>query len=362
MKLGIVSTVNQKHMTLISHYTEILDFHNIEYDLIYFDRYDEEEKYTNAEKQYKYNVKINKNWSFPRKVIEYFKGRSFFIKNIKSNNYDYLIIWNTFTGIMLLDFLILSYKKKYFLNIRDYSFEKNYILFNLTKILIKGSKFTTISSEGFKSFLPPFNYLMLHSFNNKILTKKVNSFTKKDSELPLRITFIGNVRFYNQNKRILLKLKNDQRFIMQYFGTNSEILKEFTEKNNIKNVEFLDSFDPFETESLLLKTDILNNFYGNKDIALDTAISIRLYYSAFMKIPILTSPETYMSEMVTLANLGFDIDINSSNLGDLIFENYHTLDVNKFSNGANTFMKKVTSDNFLFKKKLTEIIMEKNGE
>lgn len=74
-------------------------------------------------------------------------------------------------------------------------------------------------------------------------------------------------------------------------------------------------------------TDIINNLYGSKDIALDTALSIRMYYSLFLNKPILTSKYTYTNQQAQ--NFGLGIQINSKdllNLGEQIIDYYNTLD------------------------------------
>ncbi len=68
---------------------------------------------------------------------------------------------------------------------------------------------------------------------------------------------------------------------MQYFGTGSEKLEVFARENFINNITFSGGFDLEETPKYLNEIDILNNLFGNKNIALDTALSIRMYYALF---------------------------------------------------------------------------------
>lgn len=57
--------------------------------------------------------------------------------------------------------------------------------------------------------------------------------------------------------------------------------KPFARENYINNVTFSGGFDLKETPKYLNEIDILNNLFGNQNIALDTALSIRMYYALF---------------------------------------------------------------------------------
>ena len=71
-KVVILCAANLKHMTLITLYTAILKQNNIDYDVIYLDRYGEQEN-NDAKNSYKFNLKINPKWHFFRKLFHYWK-------------------------------------------------------------------------------------------------------------------------------------------------------------------------------------------------------------------------------------------------------------------------------------------------
>ena len=41
-------------------------------------------------------------------------------KILKENNYDFVIVWGSYTGHLFKNFLIKNYKERFILNIRDY--------------------------------------------------------------------------------------------------------------------------------------------------------------------------------------------------------------------------------------------------
>ncbi|PTE27836.1 capsular biosynthesis protein [Staphylococcus equorum] len=356
MKIAILGAVNIKHMSLISHYLDNINLKRHKVDIIYVDKYGIDEKVDDVE-LYKFPIKINPNWSKLKKAKEYYKFKPFAEDVIRKNNYDLLIVWGTYTGHLFKGFLKNKYKNKYILNVRDYFYENNKAIFHRMKHLVKNSLITTISSEGFLRFLPSSDkYQVIYSFNKSVI---VNSKKNKNYSYvePIKISFIGNNRFFEINKRLMMRFKNDERFQLQYFGTGSNILANYALENNINNIKIIDGFPIEKTSELLNQTDILNNIYGNNDIALETALSIRLYYSIYLNKPILTSPSTYTSKKAKELNLGFDInDLDTSKLGDQIIEWYRNLNVNKIDEITTKEIREIEKVNYNFYSKLRRII------
>lgn len=356
MKICILGAVNIKHMTLISHYLDNIDLAKHKVDIIYVDKYGINEEIKNVN-MYKYPIKIDNKWTKLRKTKEYYKFKPFAKKIIKKNQYDLIIVWGSYTGHLFKDYLIKNYKNKYIFNIRDYFYEKSKLVYFRIKNIVDNSLITTISSEGFLEFLPKSNkYQVIYSFNKQIINNS-NKCTSYNTKLPLKLSFIGNNRFYDIHKTLMYKLKNDERFILQYFGTGSDNLRKFAEENEITNTKFIDGFPMRETAKLLDETDILNNIYGNKEIALKTALSIRLYYSIYLNKPILTSPNTYTSYVSNKLGLGLDIDVDSNiNIGDSIIRWYKSLDINEINELTTKEIINLEMNNDSFYSKLNWII------
>ena len=200
-------------MSLISLYTSFFDKNGIDYDLIYIDKYNEIE-HTTAKNVYRYSIEINREWNILKKLSVYWGFKKFAKRIFDKNQYDHVIVWKTETAIMFADLLLQKFRKKYFLNIRDYCFENNPIVFQITKALVIGAEFTTISSDGFKVFLPEYQYLTIHSLNMQLLKEcKPKKRIKRRDEI-INICFIGYVRFFEVDKRIIDAFANDFRFNM----------------------------------------------------------------------------------------------------------------------------------------------------
>jgi hypothetical protein len=351
MKICILSIVNVKHMSMISLYTSYLEKNGIEYDIIYVDKYNEEEN-IGAKNIYRYQLNVNRNWSKIKKLYAYWKFKNYGTKIIKEKKYDFVIIWRTETALLFGGYLVSKLRGKYCINIRDYCFEKNPLVFNRMKKVIKGSHFTTISSDGFKSFLPEHQYINVHSFNEKLLESCKPKTNLRMMKEPIKICFIGYVRFFDIDKKVIDTFGNDSRFVIQYFGEGSQYLEEYIKEKQYKNVELKKGFKVEETPKLLERADVIHNLYGYGNIALDTAISTRYYYALYMSIPILVFKGTYMEELSTRLGIGYAVDKSFDTLPDKFYNWYHSIDYEKFKKNCNNEIKNIKKENTLFKEVL----------
>jgi len=351
MKICILSIVNIKHMSLISLYTSYFEKNGIEYDIIYIDKYDEEE-YTTAKSIYRYPIKISREWNNIKKLFVYWRFKKYAQNIINTNKYDYIIVWRTETAFMFADYLSRKMKGKYCVNVRDYCMEKNPLVFFRVKKAIKNATFTTISSDGFKSFLPKHEYITVHSFNEGLLEKCKPKDRLREYFEPIRICFIGYIRFFDIDKKLIDVLGNDSRYIIQFFGEGSQYLEKYVKDNKINNVEFNNGFQLEETPKFLEKADVINNLYGQNNIALDTAVSTKYYYALHMNIPILVFKGTYMEEISCRSGIGFAVDEDFTSLADDFYKWYHSIDYEEFKKRCKREILNIKIVNDVFTKRL----------
>lgn len=340
-------------------YESMLKELNQDYDILIWNRSLIEEKCNGTIYSYdKQDIANNKD---PKKIVKYFGFYRFVKNHLQKNNYSKVVFLDTSacTVVLLASFMKKYYYKKYWIDIRDYSFENIPIYKKMLKKAIDSAYCVDISSRGFLDFLPPLDdYCVTHNIDYETI-EKVKDTPRIDSER-IRISFIGNVRYYDLNKQLLLKFKNDERFIIQFFGTGSDELENFCLVNNISNCKFLGRFPYERTPELYQETDIINNIYGNKTMEVKTALSNKLYYSMYLDKPILVSPNTYMSELVTKYNLGFVVDYENENLVEDLYTWYKEYIHN--SNAARMdAIRDVETDFRDYKKRFTSFVMgEKN--
>ena len=349
MKVCILSAVNIKHMSLISLYTNILKERGIEYDIVYMDKYGDDE-YFECKHKYRF-VNVVKH-DLPKfvKAALYMRFRGYAKRILNKENYDFVIVWNDVAIFMFSYYLARKYKGKYCLNVRDNEkYDKKWTKFRYKKAF-SNSAFNTISSLGYKVFLPDgVDYIPVHSFNSTALEgMKVHDGIRKEGE-PIRIGFIGYIRFFERNQKLLDVFKNDPRFIICFYGKKANELKRYAEENGITNVDFHDSFPVEDTKIYLEKIDIINNLYGNETVNLRKAISIKFYHALYSRIPILVSNNTYQSETAQKAGIGFEISEINEETKENLYKWYRNLDFDIISENCANFLEQAKKDNQVFK-------------
>lgn len=352
-KICVILPCNIFQAPFYFRYENIINNLGLKFDLIIWDRLNINEN-ANAN-IISYKKKITSNNGDKKKIFNFLKFGLFVKKHLKRGNYHKILILGSYSGTMafLTRFLSKNHKNEYWLDIRDYTYEW-FLPYKLAMAkVIKNSYATAISSKGFEKFLPSFNYIITHNID----IKTISSYNKED-RIPsekIRISFIGNVRYYEENIKLLNIFKNDDRFILQYFGSGSDKLKIYCEMNNIFNVDFCERFPPEVTHELYYKTDIINNIYGSDGIELQTALSNKLYFSSALEIPILVSPKTYMSMITTKFGFGFDVDYFDINLPNKLYNWYININ-NKVKPDYSSFYQEAFIEDQIFEKKLVNYL------
>lgn len=200
----------------------------------------------------------------------------------------------------------------------------------------------------------------MHSFNEDILSRDLVTTKKRTPSEPIRICFIGNVRFFENDKKLLEAFKNDQRFILQFFGQNSEVLEDYAILHNIKNVEFIGRFDHKKTRELLNKADVINNLYGYNNIALDTAISIKFYYALHLSLPILVYPNTFIANESEKMGNGYIVNEINFDLPNKFYKWYIELNHKQMSLNCKKSLEIIKKENEEFENKLELFLKEIN--
>ena len=294
-----------------------------------------------------FQKKVKANSSILIKFVGYLKATKLFRKALKNNNYDGIVFLQAHAAIPFSRVLKRKYRGKYIVDVRDYSFENNRLFRFLEEKTIHNAYRTVISSPAYKQFLPKGEYVVVHNlflFDNEVVEQIRN---KKELDI-INISFVGTIRFLEMDYRILDKFKNDYRFQINYYGTGSNILKEYCKKNNINNVDFYDTFHPKMTTEFYKKTSLINNLYGNHDKTLDYAISNKLYHAGQFYIPILVCPETYMASIVVEFKIGYVFDISNPNEPDGLFDWYSHFDRSHLKKGCDMIIEKAREDNNSF--------------
>lgn len=359
-KICILSAVNIKHMSMISIYTELMKQYHIEYDIVYMDKYNEEEKFE-CTHMYRYVNKVKQSWPRIIKMIKYMIFLPYATHILNKNKYDFIIVWNDVAIFMFASYLSRKYKGRYCLNVRDnMGYEKKSRRRRYTKAFMN-SAFNTISSKGYLDFLPKeAKYIPIHSLNLSVLQGMERRTSLRKEGLPIRIGFIGSIRYFENNKKLLDIFANDERFELHYYGTKADVLKKYAEKKNIHNTVFHDSFPVEDTKKYLKNIDIMNNLYGNETINLQKAISIKFYHALYARIPILVSDNTYVGELAQQIGVGFEVRQINSEVKEKIYAWYRQIDFSELRKGCDDFLEKSAQENKKWAKVAKEYLYDES--
>jgi len=335
---------------MISIYTELMKKNKMEYDIIYMDKYDEEEEFECAHK-YKYVNKIEQKWPKAVKMMKYMMFLPYAMRIMDKNKYDFVIVWNDVAIFMFANYLSRKYKGKYCLNVRDNMGYEKRLRQKRYERVFKNAAFNTISSRGYLDILPKeISYIPIHSLNLAVLNGMTRHTSMRYNDEPIRIGFIGYVRFFERNKKILEVFANDERFELHYYGTKANVLKEYAESKEIRNTVFHDSFPVEDTKIYLEKIDVINNLYGNETINLQIAISIKFFHALYAKIPILVCDNTYIGKIAQDVGIGFEVvDINEK-MKENLYDWYCSLDFHTIEQNCEDFLKQSMKENEEFEK------------
>jgi hypothetical protein len=291
------------------------------------------------------------------KLIGYVRFRRFAKRILLDNDFSVIVTLQTLAALLLGGILTKHYSNRFIVDIRDYSYENLLVFRMIEKKIFACAMKKVISSEGFKAFLPEGDYLTVHNtrpLNEKDKTKIQNRSKNKQK---LNIAYIGFVRYQEQFQKLLLRLKNDERFVLSFIGTRAMELSDFCKSNGIKNVILQDTFDDKDILQIYGNADIVNNLYGNHTPVLDYALSNKLYLSADLHMPILVCPDTFMETITKKYGIGLTVDLDcQDDLGDIIFNYYNALDWKKFAESCEEFNKQVKQEQNIFELELKNLL------
>ena len=344
MRVLIAGFTTKKYMPYLDKYLEVLKLHSCDYDIVYMDRSDDSESVKIGNEFYfNYKMPIEKRvWS---KFLPYWGYMHYVGKILQEGNYDKIIFLTTAPAVLLAKFYLNKYKNKYIFDYRDYTFEKIGIYRKLVERIIDDSYASFISSKGFEKFVGQHKNLYLtHNISNVEDTCDLTS--NDEITQNIMIGFVGCVRYFDVNSILIDKLKESDEIKLSYVGPTYDDcnLKEYCEKNGIKNVSFVDSFDNKEKANLYKKITVVNSIYSLKSPEVLQAIPNRLYDAAIYKRPILVAKGTYLEEIVNKYELGIAVDVYEDDVEVMIREYFKNFDYVVFNNQCNRFLEDVLQD------------------
>lgn len=308
-------------------YEKILEDKGKAVDLIIWNREHISETVSANTNLIEYLVRDKSDNKNPLKVFKFIDFTRFVCNVLTRRSYDKVIFLGTHgcAPVFGAMFLKKHFYKRYWIDIRDYQYEWFKPFYLLERISINNSYKTILSSAGYKRFLPQYDYGYMHNVDPNMDSVKKRFSHKKSSKI--RISFIGNVRYFNECVKVVNVFANDFRFELRFCGAGSERIASYCLANGIENVFCKGRFEPDETVNFYNETDIINNVYGNDSLGLTTALSNKLYYGIALNLPILVCRDTYMEEITKKYGFGIVFE-NKKCFADELYSWYQKFIIN----------------------------------
>ena len=348
MRVGIVAANNIRYSPYIFFYTDILNKNGIEYELIYPDRNGLKENFDGVSHILPWNSKLPT-------LLNYALYSNSVIKVIKQHKYDALIVLTGVNATYLGLWLKRNYAKRYIVDIRDYSHENVPPYFSLESVAVRNSLMNVISSAKFTEFLPKADYSVCHNVNQTEAEHADYSFSKANGII--RIGYVGALSYIDQCNRLMKLVAADERFSLDYYGSSvsEPVLKAYAQELDCDRIRFHGAYSGSEKAAIIQNVDILFNAYGNGVPLLDYALSNKLYDSLIHKKPILTCPNTYMTEMG--GPLAFPIDLSTARALDELYDWYMRIDGHAVKTFAEEALDAVLQENNATKERIVVQLM-----
>lgn len=348
-RVAIVVFQNLRYAPFLNFYETVLSkLNDVNYDVIYYNRDRSlSEPDTGKYIPISWIGKGTNQASKLEKIFNFLLYARRVRKVLLQRKYDYVIVLMTMPAVLLGDYLIRNYPKRYSLDIRDYTFEEYGIYRNAEKRVICGAQEVLISSEGFKHFLPRFQYTRIHNFN-----RVDNSFrdANKRKHLPgpgrpIKISYIGSISYERECIALIDLVASDSRFTFSFYGNEntSSKVSSYVRSLDCDRIQMEGQFRPSEKASIYKKTDMVFNCYGNDSLLVKYAISNKFYDSLEFRVPLLVSPNTSME--AETQGFSFALDLEKANDLDNLFHWYLEFDWQSYDKFAGQVINKAILEN-----------------
>ena len=351
-KTAIIGFANLYSMPYAAKYIDAVENLHMDYDLIYWDR---ENENSYEQNHYVFHKAIDSSKNVALKLSSFFQFKKFAIDVLKKNKYDKIIVLYSLPAVLLKGYLKRNYEGNYIFAYTDYTFENNPIYRRWIKTAVENSYLTTVTSEGFLRYLPHTENIMV-SHNAAGLNEECSGDNAK-SEDKIVISYIGMLRQYEHIKKFVANLANDERFELNYYGNGfcEEQLLSYISDNDIKNVNVHGRYNPEDKSRLISECDIINNCFEN-DIFQKYAMTNRFYDAVIHCKPQIVNAGSYSDEVVSGSNLGIAVDPEDRNLGDKIHSWYMSFDKKALRDNCIAYKQSVVEDESRLRQKLMEYL------
>ena len=340
--LLLINFFSKNESGYVEHYLKKIEENHLSYDSIYFERYSKDT--VAKENEILFKEYCPTGGSRVKKIGIMSRYASLVRKAADPKKYRGIIVFTTVPSIMLMDILTKKFDGRYILDIRDYTHESISLYKKMVGKIVKHSFRTVISSKGFLSFLPPSDkYTVVHNIGKGFReAEKARGFGRK----PVNIGFVGSIRYYKENVKLLEQMKNDPDYRLVYYGTTTLDcdLKSYCEEHGVRNAEFFGKYRNSEKDAIYQNIDLVNSVYGTESTETVTLTPNRLYDAALYKIPIVASKGTFLAQLIENYGLGCSVDLDKENLPEKLNAYIKDFSAKEFTESCGKFLADVREE------------------
>jgi len=352
-RIGLILSNTLNVSPYVKYFTTVFDRTNISYDIICWNR----NNFT-IEKEddiFCFDYTSLEGAKPIDKLKDYYKFGEFVKRHVKSQ-YDYLVVFDVASAFFIYSFLKKQFKNKFILDIRDHSPLITPLKFTgILRKIIRLSSLTTISSEGYKEWLPKNEkYVLSHNFNLLLIDEMFTNQTFPFSSDKTNIVTVGVIREFDENKRLIDNCSTDINYSVSFVGYGSEYdnLKHYSSKMN--NVFFLGRYNKKDEREIVMKYDLINLIHPD-NLHCNTAMSNRFYMCLMYKRPLIVNKSSIHSMYVSKYKLGVVVEANDDIISKIeLFKKDFNYD--KFVISCNFVLNLIKDEQILFENKIEQFI------
>lgn len=346
-KILIMGFTKIKYMPYMNFYLESIDKDRNDIHILYWNRdlQDEDLSEYKSFTIHEFRCYQEDDVSKISKISSFLKYRKFVYKVIQKNKFDLIFVLHSLPGVLLSDVLTRQYQDKFIFDYRDSTYESISIFKKIVGDLVKKSKVTFVSSDGFRKFLPLECESKIFTSHN-LLKESLEHRTDKEingiSSDKIRIAFWGFIRHEEINRVIIEKISLDKRFELHYYGREQQValnLKKYVNDINATNVYFHGEYQPEDRYKFILTTDIIHNIYYDDNTML--AMGNKYYDGIIFRIPQICMQGSFMGKCASKGEIGMECNPDDNDFCDKIYSYYQKLNWQSFYENCNKELQKI---------------------
>lgn len=347
MKILVVGFAKIKYMPYANFYLDNIDqkAHNVH--LVYWNRDLKEEdtsRYADVT-LHEFRCYQEDNVSQKSKIGSFLKFRKYVKKVLAAEKFDFVIVLHSMAGVLLQDIWVRKFKNRFIFDYRDSTYERYSFYKHMIGKLIRRSKVTFTSSDGFRVLFPQTCENKIYTTHNILAEDLSHRDLQHIPHEKIRISFWGLVREEGIEREIISKFAKDTRFELHYYGreqATAKKLKAYAQNIQARNVFFHGEYKPVERYGFACSTELIHNLYRSANMMM--AVSNKYYDGSIFYIPQLCMKGSFMGNKVENCGIGLACDPWESDFTERVYQYYVSLNKEQFTANCDAEMVRVTEE------------------